>query len=172
MTELLLRLIEWLREGWRRFQPWHILQEDEAGILMRTGRYHHDLHPGWNWKLPLLDSIRYCTRALDTNLLAKQTLTTADGKTVMLQGIITYYVTDPKAYILDVNEADSVLNDTGIAAIARLAPRFTADQILNGTEFTRALRREARRRARPFGIYVKSVGLADRVLTRAYRLVT
>lgn len=171
MAEILVRIIEWLREQWARVQPWRIIQEDEVGLILRAGRFHHEIGPGWNWKLPLLDTVRYTTSALDTNLLPKQTLTTKDGQTVCLQGIITFKVVDARKYILDVNEPDSVLNDSGVAAIARLAPQFTADEILTGGAFLRALRLEVRRRAVPFGIHVKAFGLADRVKLRAYRLI-
>lgn len=171
MTELILRIFELFREWLGKLIPWKIVDYDQIGVVLRLGKYSHTVEPGLRWKIPLIDEMRLVTSTLDTNLLAKQTLTTKDGVTVALRGIISYSVVDAKKYILDCNEADSVLNDSGVAALAEMVPKFTADEVLSSQAFLFALRKRVRRRSAKFGIYVRSFGLADRVKLRAYRLI-
>jgi regulator of protease activity HflC (stomatin/prohibitin superfamily) len=171
MAELFLKLIELLREFIAYLLPFAILGDDEVGLIRRRGIYNRDMEPGINWKIPVLESHMTHTSARDTNQLVLQTLTTADGDTVVVRGILSYSVTDARRYILDHDSADGVLNDMGCTVLARLVPRCTTAEVLFSQSFTRKFREQARVRGYRIGVYVHSAGLVDRAKLRAYRIV-
>lgn len=171
MTPLFEKLLELLREWWGFLVLWAILPDDECGIVRRLGVTHRVLKRGWNWKWPVIERAWTACSALDSYALREQSLTTSDEKQVTVRAVITYRVVDPKLWIVDVNEPESVLNDAGCLAVAEIVPEHKAVEVLTGTEFTSKLARRVRARAKRFGIEVDGVGLADRTAAPTYRIM-
>lgn len=171
MTSVVDRLIEVLLTVWRWIVPWAILPDDHLGLVRRFGVTHRLMKPGWNWKYPLVEQPMTECSALESTVLREQSLITRDGVSVTLRCVITYRVVDAKAWIVNVNDAQSVMNDAGCLAVAELVPEFNAVDVLHGRGFIRKLRRRIRERAAPWGAKVASVGLADRAEAPVVRVV-
>lgn len=171
MIELVLKLIEFIQTWFWVVSPIVICGDDQRGVIRRRGIYSRDLVPGINWKWPLLEAHLVEISALDSIMLREQTLTTKDGYQVTLRGVIACRVVDPRKYILDCATASSVINDIGSCVIGEVVPDFTLDEVLRGTDFSGKLLTAMRRRGKKWGIDVESVGLVDRVQTKAYRLI-
>jgi len=172
LTALFEKLIDLFVNLYRFVIWWVVLDDDQVGLVRRLGKYHRDLHHGLNWKWPIIETTLSTTSALDSTMLREQSLTTADGKQVTLRGVLTYRVVNAQRYLIDVATTISVVNDVGCCVIAEMIPELTAAQILQGDEFNQNLLRRVRVRAKKWGIYVDSVGLADRVQARVYRFIT
>lgn len=171
MTTLFEKLFEILAACWVRLVFWHILGDDQCGLIRRLGCYHRDLTQGWNWKWPLVEEALAETSALDSAVLREQTLTTRDGKQVTLRGVLTYRVVDARKYILGVDGPESVINDVGAAVISEVVPLCTLQEVLEQEEFNEKLFQQVKKRARKWGVAVDSFGLIDRVATRTYRFI-
>lgn len=172
MTDLILRLIEFLTTWFWVLSPFVVCGDDQCGLIRRRGIYSRDLKRGINWKFPILEAHLTESSALESATLHEQTVTSSDGLQVTLRGVLAYRVVNARKYILDCDSAVSVINDVGCCVIAEVAPRFKASSILKGKLFQSRLLRAMRRRAFKWGIEVQSVGLVDRVAARTYRLIT
>lgn len=152
--------------------PWCIVDDNETGIVLRLGQYKRDAPPGLNWKLPLVEDVIVTSAALDSTALREQTLTTADLQQVTVRGVMTYRVSNPRRYILEVEDPESVVNDIGCSLIAEAVPFLSCDEVLTGDSFARELRKKMRARAKKWGVEVEAFGLMDRTKTRAFRLIS
>jgi regulator of protease activity HflC (stomatin/prohibitin superfamily) len=170
MVELVLKLIEFLSTWFWYISPLVVCGDDECGLIRRRGIYVRELDHGFNWKIPILETHMVTCSALESTMLREQTLTTSDNAQVTIRGVLSYRVINPRRYILDCATAASVINDVGCAVIAEQVPGLKSSTVLRGKLFTKRLLRAMRMRARKWGIEVLSVGLADRVHTRTYRL--
>lgn len=171
MTDLILRLVEFLTTWFWHLSPFVVCGDDRCGVIRRFGVYHRDLVPGLNAKWPIVEAHLEDSCALESTMLAEQSLTSRDNVQVTLRGVITYKVVNPRKYILETATAASVVNDVGCCVVSEVAPRFLAASILRGKLFPKRLLRAMRRRSRKWGIEVSSVGLVDRVQARTYRLI-
>lgn len=165
------RLFDLLAGLWRYLLPFVVLGDDQVGLIRRLGVYHRDLRHGLNWKWPVVEQELIETSALDSAVLREQSLTCKDGVQVTLRGVITYRVVNPRAYILDVDNPLTVINDAGCAVIGELIPELDSTEVLSGTEFMSKLTRRVRARAKRWGIDVDAVGFVDRTKARTIRLL-
>lgn len=172
MTELLVKLWETLLLWWGFITPFHVLGDDEVGLVRRVGKFHRFLEPGFNLKIPILESVKYETSALDSTVLHEQSLTSKDGKSVSLKGVLTYRIVDARKYILGVATTVSVMNDVGCVVLANLVPEYDAKEVLQSEEFQKEFLRRVKLRAKRWGVEVDSVGLIDRVEASVLRLLT
>jgi regulator of protease activity HflC (stomatin/prohibitin superfamily) len=171
MSLLIEKLFDLLREWFLYLLPFYVMGDDQCGLVRRFRLYHRNLKPGWNWKIPVLESTHTEVAALDSTVLREQTLTTSDGKSITIRGCIAYRVVDPRKYILDCATAVSVINDVGCCVLAEIVPTLESEMLLKG-EIDEFLLQAMRKRARRWGIRLESVGLVDRVQTRTYRILT
>jgi hypothetical protein len=84
--------------------PVKIVNEWEGGIHMRAGKFLKSTQPGINFKIPFIDKFWVVFTVPQTVDLLSQTLTTKDGKNIVLKGIIRYKIEDPKKYLISVKK--------------------------------------------------------------------
>jgi regulator of protease activity HflC (stomatin/prohibitin superfamily) len=172
LSSFLESLVELLKNFFWQIMPFVVMNCDECGVVLRLGKYHRDLAVGFNWKYPFGIEREYCTIcALNSVCLREQSLTSKDGKSVTVRGVIAYRITDPKKYILDTGTAESVINDVGCCVICDVIPEFEASEILTGETINEKLLSKMRSRAAKWGVKVDSIGLVDRTQARTYRLL-
>jgi regulator of protease activity HflC (stomatin/prohibitin superfamily) len=172
MMAILEKLLDLLQAWISYIIPFHVMGDDQCGLVRRLGRFHRYMRPGLNWKIPVLEQALTDMAALSSTVLREQSLTTSDGVQVTLRGVITYRVIDAKRWILDCDSAQSVMNDVGCCVIAELVPGMSSEEILSGETAMRELTKKVRVRAKRWGVEVDSFGLVDRVQTRTYRFIT
>jgi len=168
---MLNQLQEFLRSfaGW--FKVITIVNEYERAVVLRLGKYQKTAEPGAHWHLPFgitefwpVD-IRYSTRNLSC-----QTLTTVDDKTVLVSIVLRYRVRDPKKFELEVEDADTVLQDGAYGELGKLVRASTWEEMWDET-FVKQLREQIRRRAGRWGVEVTDVEFTDLSLSRTYRIL-
>jgi regulator of protease activity HflC (stomatin/prohibitin superfamily) len=171
LTALLEKLFELISLWFWHLMPFVVMGDDQCGLVRRLGRYRRDLSPGLNWKWPVIENGMTETAALGSMTLREQTLATKDRKQITLRGVLAWRVVNPRAFILECDGAQSVINDVGCCVISELVPEFEAWNLLNG-DATEPMLRKMRARARKWGIKVEAFGLVDCVETTAYRVIT
>lgn len=171
MGTIIERLLDLLTDWIGYLVCWYICEEDEIGIVQRIGMYKRDLKPGWNWKWPIVETTTTVSRALCSTVLEEQTLTTKDGHSVTVRGILTYRVNNARRFLLDVEDAESVINDVGCSVVAECVPRANLEEVMTGARFAKDLRKCMRSRGCKWGIRVITFALMDRVKSRCYRII-
>lgn len=164
MGEIVIALIEVLKTSLYFFIPWTVLDEYERGVLLRFGRHVKRrgddgvVGPGIILHWPFrIDEV------LSTNVVfevgdAEMQLQTKDDITVNIEVVVGYSISNPRKFLLEVEEAgDAVLDAVGGAVFERARQRTWAD--LNSAEFVDELRKEISRRGVRFGVRIESVYL-------------
>ena len=109
MFDKLVQLIE--RFGYQ-LMPYVIIEEWNAGVHLRYGKWIKTLYGGIHFKIPFFDSIIECPVITQSVNLPSQTLTTLDEQSIVLKAIIRYKVNNVRTYLLGVMHANDVLIDT------------------------------------------------------------
>lgn len=106
------KLIDILLNFWNNLTFWYICDQWEEGILLRAGRYQKTFGPGIWLKIPLIDAVWktiVITQSID---LPPQSLTTLDGKNIVVKGIIRFHIVDTKKFLTSISHPNDVLTDT------------------------------------------------------------
>ena len=146
------------------FIPWSVLREYEGGVLLRLGRFQKVVGPGFVWHWPFgIDEVLKINTAFDTMTTHDAGFTTLDGVPVAATVSVGYRITDVQKFVLEVEDADSVVVDATSGTLRSLAATRTWEQ-LKASEFEEETYKAVRKRAFKFGVTVDSVFF--RTLTR------
>lgn len=97
---------------------WFVVKHYEGAVVLRAGNIHRVRYAGMYWKWPLVEHIDSHYIKDDTILFPTQTLTTLDGKTVTVSGMVLYHVEDILPFLTELNQPLQAISDIGISIIA------------------------------------------------------
>ena len=164
------RILDFIASFWRLFLPWVVVDDFEGGVLLRLGRFHKELSPGFQWKLPLFDMPVVTSTVITTMALRAQTLTTKDDLTIVVAAIVKYRIENVRAYLLDVWDSADVLNDVTMGAIREIVASYNYaylhDHLIEEDVF-RIVHEETRK----FGVEVLKVTFSDLGKVKSLRLI-
>lgn len=163
------KLIEFILNLKDELIPVRIINEWEGGIHMRGGKFLRVVEPGIRFKFPFIDHIWVAYTVAQTVDLLPQTLTTKDGKNIVLKGIVRYKVNDPKKYLMSVNSARDVLVDTVQGIIKQIIENYTWG---SDVELNDLITEKSGPIVEVWGIKIESVTLVDFGIIRTYRLMS
>jgi len=164
------RLIDLLVQSVQLFQFFDVVDEYERGVILRLGKFHRTVEPGFVWLIPFaVDRLMVDNVVPRTANLGEQTITTKDGKSVTVRGVVTAKISDVKKAMLEVEHMDDALRDSCSGEIGRVISETTWDDVWHGkADLTGA----CRKRGWKYGIEIMSVQLADAAPTKCIRLWT
>lgn len=168
---MLEKLIDVVLQGWSIVKPFFIVLAYEDGVVLRFGLYHRSVNSGFHWKWPMIEVEKLATTAITTLELRPQTLTTADGKSIVVSAIVKYQIRDAKPYLLEVWDAVDVLKDVTMGAIKQLVARAQYVQ-LNDTAVETQVLEQVRKEVNQYGFKVHRVTFVDLGQIKSYRLIT
>lgn len=155
------RLIDVILQFADNIKFWQIVDHYEKGVRLRFGNYVGDvLGPGYHWKLPFADAILTIMIKMTTMRLPEQTVTTLDGKVVVVKAIIKYEISDAAKILLEVNDAIDAVADMAQGIVREkiiVANYEDCNNIMFGNEITKKVRAEAKK----WGIEVEVVTITD-----------
>lgn len=148
-----------------------ILDPYQRGVVIRLGKFHREIGPGYHWLLPF-----YIDNTIDERVvprvreLASQTLITKDGKPIAAGVIIDFCIFDIQKATLEVNEVIEAVDN---ACQATLAEHVLAEDFADicTDAFSKALTTACNLRAEPFGIEIRSVRLYELAPVRTFRVI-
>ena len=162
------KLIEILVTFIHDILPFKIVDQWEAGVHLKTGKFHRVVHPGLNWKVPFFDKIWVTPIITQTVNLSPQTLTTLDGRSVVLTSIVRYHVVNVHSFLLNVMHANDVLVDTTQGIIRDIVETTEWNDLVDLTNIvTPAVNEEVAK----WGITVETVKFPDLGEIKTYRII-
>ena len=165
------RLFEFIEQFVDILTPFIVIDEYEEGVVLTFGKFRERiLEPGFHWKWPLIDKVLFDNVVSSTRNLTNQTLTTKDGKSIVLGAMIRWRIRDIVKATIRTEDVDGVLDDVTYGVLAK-AVRCTNWESINDGTFVDEVFREARARAFRFGIEIEELQLTDLAITRVFRLV-
>ena len=164
MFDKLVALIE--RFGYQ-LMPFVIIEEWNAGVHLRYGRYINTLNSGVHFKIPFFDNIIECPVITQSVNLPSQTLTTLDDESIVLKAIIRYKVSNVRTYLLGVMHANDVLIDTTQGMIRDVVELTTWDDLVNVNEI---ITDKVKEYVVMWGIEVEAVTITDLGIVKSFRI--
>ena len=162
------RLIEYLIKFGKDALPFVIVELWNEAVLLRFGKYNCVLKPGIHFKIPFFDSIwetEIITQSLDMN---PQSITTEDGRNIVVKAIIRYSVFDTKTYVTSIMKPHDVLVDTTQGMIREIIEDTRWNDLVGiDTELTKKVGQFMKR----WGIKVEKVTLTDLAEIASYRVI-
>jgi len=116
LIELLGKLLKW----WVVVTPW------EQAIRVKFGKHTALLGPGIHLKVPLVHTVFKQSVRLRSTALAVQTLSTRDGHTLTVDGILNYSIVDIRKLYNSLHHAEDTLRSFGMAAISQFVQTHDA----------------------------------------------
>lgn len=167
--EILAQILEFLKESYERIIPWFVLRDFEHGVVLRLGKFHRVLDPGLSWKVPLIDEVFEVRKSVTTLNVKPQTLTTLDGKDIVISAVVKYNVSDPRVFLVEVEDAVDAIGDITQGKIKDLVCAKTWDDIkaMKDEELKKLVKDEARR----WGVKIHYVTITDLAKIRTIRLM-
>jgi regulator of protease activity HflC (stomatin/prohibitin superfamily) len=167
MFDRLWELIQWLVEF---VVPFVILFPYERGLLIRLGKYKRELGPGFHWVLPChMDTVLHESVVARTEHLAGLSTTTADGKSVGFDAIVTYRISNLEKALLEVSDLKDAIADTVAGQLGTTLSESNWASIRSG-EVVDNLTAVCRKRGWKWGVEIVSVQLAGVALVKNIRL--
>ncbi|HDY87911.1 MAG TPA: SPFH domain-containing protein [bacterium] len=163
----ILDILNWLSN----LSLFAIINEDEAGVFLRGGRFKRILSPGFYWKLPLYDTIEKITVTEQTIDLPNQSIETHDGVAMAVSGTLRYTVCNVRKAILCVRDYDESLQNAGMKTIARFVAGTTRKDLRIG-KLEIEVEEELKINAQDWGLDVIEFNITDLAKHRIYRLMT
>jgi regulator of protease activity HflC (stomatin/prohibitin superfamily) len=158
---MLDRLIDLLLQFLEAFRVIYVVDEYERGVVLRLGRFHRELSPGWHLMIPL-----YVERVIVDNVvprtmnLGSLNLTTSDGVLIGIGVIITARIHNIQKALLHVEAVDDAVRDACYAEIATVVHTHTWQE-LQQEDINEKLLKVCRPRAFTYGIEIIRAQISD-----------
>jgi regulator of protease activity HflC (stomatin/prohibitin superfamily) len=164
------RLIEFLLQFFEQALPFRVINQTDKGIRLRFGEFVEVLDPGYHWKVSFADEIHAHTVLWTTYSTPAQSLTTKDGKDVVIKMIIKYRVVDIKTFLLEVWDAIDAISDMTQGIGFDIVKGKTWEELQN-EDLKKEISKKARVEAKRWGIEIETVTLSDLAKISSIRLL-
>jgi regulator of protease activity HflC (stomatin/prohibitin superfamily) len=169
MSEVFGPLIELIKEFWESILPFIIVSEYEFGVKLRFGKFKERVDCGLVWKIPFVDNVILTHNTITTLNLQSQSLTTKDGKDVVISGIVKYKVSNPKTFLLEVNDAVDAINDITQGKIKEIVIDKNWDEVRTMND--KVIKELVDQETKAWGIKIYYITITDLALIRTIRLI-
>ena len=164
------RLIDFLVDFIDLFRFWTIVMPYEEGVVIRLGKYKKTVTAGWWLIWPFnIDQVLKANVVPTTLDLGEQSVTTADGQSVVVRAFLTWSIFDVRKLLLEVEDHEDALNDVASGYIAQAIAEADWAEV-SAADFCDGLKPAIQKRARKWGISVKNVQFSDCTRSKSLRL--
>jgi len=154
------------------FQFFTVIDIYERGIVLRFGEFNRRLSSGFHFIAPFyIDQVMTHETVLTTRSMGTQTLTTSDDIQIVLTSTVTYKISDVKKLLLEVEQAETVLEDTIYGIITNKVLTNKLSNILK-PKFSKAILKAIRKDADNYGIEVINFFFTDLAKIKTIRIIT
>jgi regulator of protease activity HflC (stomatin/prohibitin superfamily) len=154
------KLLDFLIAFLDQILPFKVVNQTDKGVLLRFGKFIKVLEPGIHPKIPFADEIILHSVLWTTQSLPAQSLTTKDGKDVVVKAVIKYKVVNVETFLLEVWDAIDAISDMTQGIIFDTIKEKTWEE-LQITDLKKEITIKARSEAKRWGIEVETVTLSD-----------
>lgn len=144
-----------------------------VGVLFVRGKNVRPFGPGLVFWWPLWTSMLTCPATRQVMGIEAQTVTTRDGKSVIVAGTVTYKIVDWTTYLVDNFEADASVEEAVAAALRQAIVDRDWIEVKRNTrnKVDHALTKAAQEILEDFGVNVERVRLTSLAEARVVNVV-
>jgi len=120
------RLFDLFIDSLKFFQFLHIVRQYENGVVLRFGKFNRVAKPGLLWAWPFMIEECITSNVLpEPAMVGPQSLTTADGKRVVVEAVVSFTIEDIKKFLLGLEGGNAAILFLCHAGVARFVERRT-----------------------------------------------
>jgi regulator of protease activity HflC (stomatin/prohibitin superfamily) len=165
------KLFDLLIVIWNDLWMFKIVRENERAIRLRFGKKNKHFGAGLVFKYPFIDEILVQYVCDDTVLLPSQKLTTKDGKSITITGVVLYSVEDVEPFVLNASVPTQTISDVAQGAISETIIGMNYPQIIESLEkLSNEISKDVRRECKHWGVKIHYVRLTDITLSRSFNV--
>ena len=161
------KLVQVLERFGYQLMPWVIIEEWNAGVHLRNGKWINTLYAGLHFKIPFFDNVIETPVITQSVNLPSQTLTTLDEQSIVLKSIIRYKVSNVRTYLLSVMHANDVLIDTTQGIIRDVVEMTMWNDLV---DVNSQITNEVKEFVVKWGIEVEAVTITDLGIVKSFRI--
>ncbi len=170
MNTALNRIIDTIIGALDLFRWWIVLDDYEAGIILRLGRFHREVGPGWHWRWPMhVDVLKFVNIRKKSGAPWELTLTTTDGTAVTCCFAYCVEVACARTVLLTLDDWEEVTYKLVKIAVAKVVHECSDEQFF-GQHFLDDVRLEVAEVLENNGINLCEFGITERARSPAFRL--
>jgi membrane protease subunit HflK len=109
----------------------HIIDEQERAVVLRFGRFHEILDPGFNWNPAFVDTVTPVNVTKERQYISRGLMLTQDENIVELPITVQYNIGDVKSFVLNVREPEFSLRQATDSALRHVVGSTELDQVLS-----------------------------------------
>lgn len=166
---MLDKLIDFIITFIKDLLPFFIIRQWEQGVILRWGKFRKVVNPGLIWKIPFADSLYETIIITRTVSVPTQSLTTKDGKQIVVKSVVKFNIDDVKAFTLEVSDSKDAILDTAQAIIKEQVIERTWDECRDAKMDGR-IAGKLQIAVKKWGISIEKVTLSSIGLIRSIRL--
>lgn len=165
------RIFDFIEAVWEWFIPFEVVDQDYKAVVLRLGKFHRVIGPGFNWILPFgIEDIRGDCVVPRIRNLEEQSLVTADGKQIILGVVVTAELINIKRALLGIENVDGAIEDSCLGVIGEYV-RLNNWKDICDAEFPQVLREECHAKAVKFGVKISNFQLTNLTPARTFRVI-
>lgn len=168
---MLEKFIEIVEKTWDRLCPVEVIDIYNNGGVLRFGKYHRTLEPGFHLKWPLAEHVVSVLVCETTQRIGPQTLTTKDGVGVVASAIIRYQIEKIEPYITMIWDQADVLVDCSMGAVLQAVSETDYSELI-ATPPVKRVQDLVRSKVNRYGFKIHAITFTDIGRARTYRLIS
>lgn len=172
--EVILQFVNFLKDLWSDIIFWYVVPQTQKAVVLRNGVFVKEVGAGAHLKMPCIfslgDEVNYIDIVTETTETDPQSLTTADGRSVVVSAIIKHRVSDPKVYLLEVMDVKSAIIDITMGKIKKNVMDRTWDECKDHS-VDNEIAKQARSECKKWGVAVDEITLVNLAEIRSIRLI-
>jgi len=167
---MLEQIAAFLAAWWDRLAAAEIVDVYEGKGVLRWGKYHRTLTPGFHWKWPLAERAVDVLTCETTQRVPPQSLTTKDGVGIVASCIVRYQITDVEKYVSLIWDQSDVLLDVTAGAVRKATCEMNWADLLT-TPPEDVVLKLVRAGVNKYGFKIHAVTFIDLAKAHSIRLV-
>jgi regulator of protease activity HflC (stomatin/prohibitin superfamily) len=169
VTEAFSKILEFIVSWWTALRCWDVLPAEEIGFIRRFGGCARDMHPGINWRWPVIETAETVNGQEGVYTLDPQSLRTADDVCLVLRASVTFKVVCARKFHLEAWGALNNIRELVAGELGDVVREASAEDVYAGRATKAALRR-SRKQAAKWGIEIVRIRCGDLAKSRSLRL--
>ena len=163
-------ILDYLARLFRGMAFWIVVLPWQQALRVRAGRFVRLFGPGVYLKLPILDVVQIESVRRRTSMVPTQTLSTADGHTVVVGAVIGYAIEDVERLYQSLHHAEDTIAQTAQGAIAEEMFRLRRSEV-DPAKLARLINGRLVGAFARFGLGDVTLHITDFAFLRAIRLI-
>jgi regulator of protease activity HflC (stomatin/prohibitin superfamily) len=170
MNSALGKIFDTIIDAINLFRFWIVIDAFEQGIILRLGKFHKKVAPGFHFRLPFnIDRLLWLNIRKKTRDSWEMTLTTKDGKVITLSFDMVVRVIDAQKALLNVDQWLYVTHTTAKIILSQLVEATNLNDIMT-PKFSENVKNTINVIVDTFGVEVTDYGLTEKATSPAFRL--